>query len=101
RHTRFSRDWSSDVCSSDLATALEATANRRIKRSLTFITTPQINRRDQARYYATKAHVWLHMLRDICKSLHKLVRYPPWCQEMSQDRKSVLKGKSRQIMKNR
>src|SRR5690606_40912875 len=23
RHTRFSRDWSSDVCSSDLATAMD------------------------------------------------------------------------------
>src|SRR5690606_40781732 len=27
RHTRFSRDWSSDVCSSDLATCAYGTAN--------------------------------------------------------------------------
>src|SRR5690606_39829244 len=29
RHTRFSRDWSSDVCSSDLATAPRASTGQR------------------------------------------------------------------------
>src|SRR5690606_40111508 len=28
RHTRFSRDWSSDVCSSDLITSIAAAARR-------------------------------------------------------------------------
>src|SRR5690606_39842742 len=30
RHTRFSRDWSSDVCSSDLALAAEANASKEV-----------------------------------------------------------------------
>src|SRR5690606_40055121 len=33
RHTRFSRDWSSDVCSSDLATLLVAIAGYFITRT--------------------------------------------------------------------
>src|SRR5690606_40970553 len=31
RHTRFSRDWSSDVCSSDLARARRACAGRALR----------------------------------------------------------------------
>src|SRR5690606_40203566 len=31
RHTRFSRDWSSDVCSSDLPLAVLSDLSRRIK----------------------------------------------------------------------
>src|SRR5690606_39515037 len=31
RHTRFSRDWSSDVCSSDLAVERAAAAERRVE----------------------------------------------------------------------
>src|SRR5690606_40067036 len=33
RHTRFSRDWSSDVCSSDLAHACGVTEPRQLRRS--------------------------------------------------------------------
>src|SRR5690606_41138799 len=31
RHTRFSRDWSSDVCSSDLPSRIVATSNRTLR----------------------------------------------------------------------
>src|SRR5690606_40375316 len=42
RHTRFSRDWSSDVCSSDLATGSSIEASVLITANLVDLKVPQI-----------------------------------------------------------
>src|SRR5690606_39778976 len=47
RHTRFSRDWSSDVCSSDLALLiLHSLAQEAIRRGWTVTANPSTFRKD-------------------------------------------------------
>src|SRR5690606_39733360 len=90
RHTRFSRDWSSDVCSSDLSGVAEE-----LERALTEASPVTVERHVPAldewlelRVYPTHEGLAIH-LRDVTElRRHREVLHA------SEDRKSGGKGKS-------
>src|SRR5690606_39760985 len=97
RHTRFSRDWSSDVCSSDLISGNEIGLPLDEERKLPKADFETKRRAAYTRMYQTGAHYVVDSIADLMPCLDdieaRLAR--------GEDRKSVVKGKSVELHSGR
>src|SRR5690606_40104101 len=76
RHTRFSRDWSSDVCSSDLVEVTNAL--------VAYKQNPHLDQRNRGK---DAAHILVHMLKDRVAVVQHLIQVPVAISIRSEERR--------------
>src|SRR5690606_41103403 len=91
RHTRFSRDWSSDVCSSDLINTLEYIVNPTPTAAVSFAKKEFCYEDDPALIEGQQVKSWFEIDRKSTRlnSSHVKISYAVFCLKKKKNSKSI------------